>query len=101
MEFPSETDGTLTLSTVQSHFPNAIGLKYKSASGAWRALRAVDNIFDPPKGGWGNTVYYITEAETSKQKVINASSGGLKIGNPLLQDLAVLGLPWTSTTEEV
>lgn len=104
MEFPSENDGTLTLSTVQSHFPNAIGLKYKALSGAWRGLRAVDNIFDPPKGGWGDTVYYITETEAQKRKSSNLSFDNtklLKIGNPLLQDMAVLGLPWTTTTEDV
>ena len=67
MEFPLESDGTLTLSTVQSHFPNAIGLKYMAPSGAWRGLRAVDNIFDPPKSGWSDDVtYYISENEAQK-----------------------------------
>ena len=36
MELPREKDGTVLLSTIQAQFTHAIGLKYKSSSGAWR-----------------------------------------------------------------
>jgi len=105
MEFPLESDGTLTLSTVQSHYPNALGLKYKAESGAWRALRAVDNIFDPPRTGWSDLVYFITESESQKRKLSENSDVAMKISratiNPLLQDMAVLGLPFSTTDEEL
>ena len=62
-EIPLEEDDSLMLSTVQSHFSNAIGLKYLAPSGAWRGLRVIDNIFEAPSSGWGHGVYYITEGE--------------------------------------
>ena len=109
MEFPLERDGTLTLSTVQSHFPNAIGLKYKAESGAWRGLRAVDNIFDPPRSGWSDLTYFITESESqntrksSYEKTDDAKvKKNLASGpNLLLQDMCVLSLPWTITNDEL
>lgn len=102
MEFPKEEDGTLLLTTVQSHFPNAIGLKYRASSGAWRGLRAVDNKFDPPRGGWIDVVYYVTESEAQKRKA-DDGNGGLrkKAVSHLLQDIAILGLPWSTTDEEL
>ena len=60
MELPKEDDGSLLLSTLTGQFPNAVGLKYKSSSGAWRGIRISDNILDAPSAGWGDTVYHIT-----------------------------------------
>ena len=60
MEFPKEEDGTVLLSTIQAQFPDAIGIKYKGSSGAWRVIREVDNTLAAPKGGWGDRVYYLT-----------------------------------------
>ena len=68
MEFPKEDDSTVLLSTIQAQFPAAIGLKYKASSGAWRAIRAVDNILEAPKGGWGDRVYCLT---TSGKILVN------------------------------
>ena len=62
MELPSEKDGTVLLSTVRAQFPSAIGLKYRSSSGGWRGIRAVDNVLDPPLSGWGETTYFITQS---------------------------------------
>ena len=62
MELPREKEGTILLSTIQAQFPSAIGLKYKSSSGGWRGIRAVDNVLDPPFGGWGETTYFITQS---------------------------------------
>jgi len=102
MEFPLESDGTLMLSTIQSHFPSAIGLKYKASSGAFRGLRAVDNRFEAPRGGWGELVYYVTESEAQKRKIDDVNPvSKRRVANVLLQDIAVFGLPWASTDDEV
>jgi len=106
MEFPKETDGTVLLTTIQSHFPNAIGIKHKGPSGAFRSLRAVDNKFDPPRSGWGDNIYYVTSAEPEKRKMDEGNRGANKlfkasVYNPLLQDMAVLGLPWRVTDDEL
>jgi len=102
MEFPLESDGTLLLSTIQSHFPSAIGLKYKASSGAFRGLRAVDNRFEAPRGGWGELVYYVTESEAQKRKIDDATPvTKKKVASVLLQDIAVFGLPWATTDDEV
>lgn len=60
MEFPKEEDGSLLLTTVQTQFPNAIGIKYKGSSGAYRAIREADNVLVAPKGGWEDIVYIVT-----------------------------------------
>ena len=60
MELPVEKDGTLLLSTLNAQFPDAIGLKYKSASGNWGGIRSENNIMNPPNGGWGEHLYYIS-----------------------------------------
>ena len=105
MELPLELDGTFTLSTVLSHFPNAIGLKWRAGSGAWRGLRAVDNIFDPPKSGWKDTVYYVTENDQAARKTDSSSSQrsmpAPPSGNVYLQDMAVLDLAWSTTSAEL
>jgi len=108
MEFPKEEDGTLLLSTVQTQFPDAIGLKYKGSSGAWRAIREVDNVLAaPPKGGWGTGVYIVTVSETARKRKSSVSTESKPIKHyktavdPLLKDLAVIGLPFKLKTDEL
>jgi len=103
MELPRETDDTVLLSTIQAQFPSAIGLKYKSSSGAWRGIRANDNILDPPYGGWGETIYLITESDALKRKATESDqpSKAVKKSSKLLEDLIVLGLPYSTTEEEL
>ena len=69
-QLPLENDGTLTLSTIRSYFPNAIGLKYISESGVWRAVRYTRNFFHSPKLGWGTGRYYIAEIKKSLKRKI-------------------------------
>jgi len=104
MELPREKDGTVLLSTVQAQYPSAIGLKYKSSSGGWRGIRAENNVLDPPHGGWGEDVYIITESDALKRKASEESSGHEKKSRKsakLLEDMIVLGLPYTTTEEEL
>lgn len=60
VELPAETDDTILMSTLQGQFPNAAGLRYKSSSGGWRGVRISDGVLNPPHGGWGDTVYFVT-----------------------------------------
>lgn len=39
LEIPIEEDGTVTLETLQSQYPGAIGLKYKGENGNFRAVK--------------------------------------------------------------
>lgn len=106
MEFPKEDDNTVLLSTIQAQFPEAIGMKYKGSSGAWRALKAVDNVLEAPKDGWGDQVYYLTTSDTKKRKLGDSEENGLKgrkvvRTSPFAADMAVIGLPYKTTLEEM
>lgn len=107
MEIPMEDDGTVMLSTIQTQFPDAIGLKCKGLSGAWRAIRAVENRLAAPKGGWGDRIYCVTLSETRKRKsdVTSDDTRESKISrplsDPLLRDIAVRGLPFKTNTAEL
>jgi len=111
MELPHENDGSLLLSTIQAQFPTAIGLKYKSSSGGWRGIRAEENILSPPSDGWGNVVYVVTESAALKRKPEESRSSDRdserdserkrRKRRKFLDDLIVLGLPFTTTQEEL
>ena len=60
LEFPKEADNTVLLSTLQSQFPTAIGLRYRGSSGAWRSLRVEENVLSAPKEGWLDRIYCVT-----------------------------------------
>lgn len=109
MEFPKEDDGSMLLSTIQTQFPNAIGIKYKGSSGAWRAIKEVDNVLAAPKGGWGDQVYIVTLSDTKKRKFdrdeedenMEYNKQPKTSVNPLLKDMAVIGLPFKLTSDEM
>lgn len=73
IELPTEQDGSMLLSTIQSQYPNAIGLKYKSTSGSWRGVRLSDNVLDPPFEGWQTTVFTITLPKTGNNIIITSN----------------------------
>ena len=60
VELPTENDGTIMLSTITAQFEDAIGLRFKSESGAWRGVRVTDGVLDAPLEGGGNGEYFIT-----------------------------------------
>lgn len=107
MELPHEKDSTILLSTIQAQFPSAIGLKYKSSSGGWRGIRAENNILSPPCEGWGDDVYIVTESDALKRKPDEESRSSSyertkrRKNRKLLEDLIVLGLPFSTTQEEL
>jgi len=98
VELPTETDGTMLLSTITAQFPDAIGLRFKGESGTWRGVRIIDGVLNVPLEGWGDADYSITKS-AGKRKL--DSDGGPKNKKELLQDLIVLGLPYTSTEEDL
>jgi len=92
MELPREKDGSVLLSTLQSQFPTAIGLKYKSSSGGWRGIRAADET------------YVITESDTLKRKTCEygaVNERKSRKSSKLLEDLIVLGIPYATTQDEL
>ena len=67
IEVDVEDDGTLTMTSIQSHFgKDATGLKYKNpATGNWRRVRADGNYLFPPKGGWSMLTYLVQREKPS------------------------------------
>ena len=63
IEMPVESDGSVLLSSIQSQFPSAIGLKFRNpATKAFRAIRLVEGRLLPPNSdsGWDpETIYLI------------------------------------------
>ena len=59
VEVPLERNGTLLLSTLVGQYPETVGIRFKSETGAWRGVRCVGNVIHAPPNGWGNTDYYI------------------------------------------
>lgn len=59
IELPLEEDQTLDLATLQSQFRNAIGLKYKAETGAWRALKVNGQSIVHPGKQWSDSIVYV------------------------------------------
>lgn len=59
VEVPMEDDGTLLVSTLESQFAGASGLKYRAPSGAFRGLRVADGKVQPPPEGWETARSYV------------------------------------------
>lgn len=60
IEIPSETDGTLLLSTLAAQYPGACGLKYRNPStGNFRGVRLSEGLLYPPDNQWGDHVYIV------------------------------------------
>ena len=60
VEVPTESNGTMMLSTLVGQFPKAIGLRFKSESGGWRGVAiSEEELFQIPLAGWGSTEYNV------------------------------------------
>ncbi|CAF0724475.1 unnamed protein product [Didymodactylos carnosus] len=62
IEIPVESDGGyVSLSTLQSQFPNVIGLKYRSVdTNVWRGVRVSDQKLYHPESAWQTDIVYVT-----------------------------------------
>jgi len=125
VEVPVESDGTVLLSSIQSQFPQAIGIKFRNpTTRAFRAVKLCDNILHPPSAvsGWDtqNTLYIVnvvgmnvaastvvvnTEAEViqaqnarkreSSETMALMTDNAKRVLSSLCSDLIVLNLPYT------
>jgi len=107
IELPTESDGRLLLTTITAQYPDAIGLRYKSESGAWRGMRFIEGALEPPLEGWGYNDYFITTAvktgtKAVKRKLETADGpASSKSRTELTSDMIVLGLPYSATEEDL
>lgn len=69
VELPTEEDGSLLLSVLQSQYEGASGLKYRNpATGLWRAVKLLEGVLHPPDDSWKETPYIVVrKAETHPQ----------------------------------
>ena len=65
-EVMKESNGTVLLSTLQAHFKDAVGLRYKGDSGSWRGVRMLNGVLEAPHGGWGFVPYILTVKKGGK-----------------------------------
>jgi len=100
VELPTETDGTLLLSTITAQYPDGIGIKFKSESGAWRGVRVTQGILDAPLEGWGDGKYFITTVKAASKRKADDDCGP-RSKKEMTQDLIVLGLPYSSTEDDL
>lgn len=105
-EFPLEDDLTLEVETLQSQYPQAIGLKYKSESGAWRAMKVNGGIISAPGNQWDKEATYVATYD-NKRKADDANGGrGSKAGRSAdgsekPMDVIVLNMPFHTTESDM
>lgn len=76
IEIPTESDGTMLLTSVTAQFPGVTGLKFRNpATQTLRGVRCVENqLFPPdPESGWGQHTYICT-----RPKLMGAVSRSVK-----------------------
>lgn len=72
IEIPTETDGTILITSLTAQFPGVTGLKFRNMStGGLRGIRCSENVLYPPTDdGWGNTTYICTRPAGAAAKVM-------------------------------
>ncbi len=113
VEVPTESDGTVLLSSVAAQFPGAAGLKFRnSATKGMRGVRITDGVLHPPSDdGWGEARYICVrqEAEAGLKRSSTDVEGKeveskkSKVANqvPATVDLIVLGINYMSSEDAV
>ncbi|XP_032818059.1 TAR DNA-binding protein 43-like isoform X2 [Petromyzon marinus] len=112
VEVPCEDDGTLLVSNVAAQFPGAVGLRYRPPDAqSFRGVRLVDGVLHPPENGWASYTFYVNfpkdpcvlglENKRKMEEVDMASASKMLRSEPRVSDLVVLGLPWTTTEDEL
>lgn len=94
VELPTEDDGGMLLSTINSQFPSAIGLRFKAESGAWRGLQVNGGVLQPPPDGWSGKEFHVT---TGMKRKADPITGPVEKKALEESDLIVLGLPYSTT----
>jgi len=102
VEVPLERDGNLLISTIVGQFPNTVGLRFWSDTGAWRGLKSEENIIYPPPQGWGNTDYYIVLGPAvAPLKRVNEETSKDTTEGPLSKAVRTEVEPTTQQTAQV
>lgn len=73
-EIPTELDASLHILNIQAQFPETTGLRYRSETNTWRAVRRLDNTFFAPHGGWGDKIYAVVKPIAGKICLIKPQS---------------------------
>jgi len=72
VEIETEDDLTLSLASVQAHFPGTTTLKYRAPGGTtYRGVKLTDTTLYPPSEGWATAKLYVCvnpTAESNKRK---------------------------------
>jgi len=106
MELPLEEDMTMDMATLTSQYPNAIGLKYKAESGAWRGLKVNGTTISHPGGAWSETIKYVVTYNNAdnKRKADDHEADARPKRSALLEkptDLVVLNMPYDTTEDNM
>lgn len=110
IEIPTETDGTLLLSSVKAQFPGATGLKYRNPeTNSFRGIRCQDNIlFAPSDEGWMGINFVCVRPKVLSPKLKRKSeydgqmqSKNFKVDENETIDLIVLNLPWKTGEDDL
>jgi len=82
IEIPTESDGTMLLSTLTAQFPRVTGLKFRNPeNNVLRGVRCHENTLFPPYDGdgWGGQTFICTmPASAKKAKKATAAEAALK-----------------------
>ena len=68
IEIPTESDGTILLTSVTAQFPGVTGLKFRNPeTQTLRGVRLADNHLYPPseEDGWGGHTYLCTRPKSA------------------------------------
>jgi len=57
------------------------GLRYRNpSSGAWRALRVVQDVIYPPSEGWGDKLYSVVKSGSVQTPVVHTVDEAAQFG---------------------
>jgi len=120
VEIPTESDGSLLLTSVTAQFPGATGLKYRNPE--TNTLRGVrlqgETMFPPTEEGWGLYTYICVRVKSDSPKKdesrlkrktdsdVDMYSKNIKVDSEdedpdKTYDLIILGLPWKTSEDDI
>lgn len=131
IEIPTESDGTILLTSLTAQFPGVTGLKFRNPeTNTLRGVRCSENqLFPPSEEGWGKHSYICTRPkpiativsraikdESALKRKSEQDPDGMSSKNQRVDDfdevpmdsdesgacdLIVLGLPWKATEDDI
>lgn len=120
VEIPTESDGSLLITSVTAQFPGATGLKYRNPE--TNTLRGVrlqgEAMFPPTEEGWGLYTYICVRVKNESPKKdesrlkrktesdVDMYSKNIKVESEdedpdRTFDLIILGLPWKTSEDDI